>query len=336
MNKHRRPFFRGFTLIELLVVVAIISILAGLILTVVFEARKEARDNARMTTAEQLKLGVRLLKEAEGTYPQYNNGIRIGTGGALDTRLKPFLPELPDDPLGGAGYDYWYYSNFDCGGVVRNVIVVKKMEHSDNGNYDEVCDSGGQAVPKTHMLSLMSLNTALSTLSAFILPKIAYAQNISSNTANCRATTVGNCHTNIGVYPQTLPAGGGNVEVCWDADGGNTVPPSGDRYLEQTPPIPARTWGTMSSDSTSGGDGWSRIVNVTESTTFTFHGNGSCSVSNSVAVDLPVYTQSGYYTQNYYYTQAPYYTQSGYYSQATYPWTEDGEESGAAYIVFVN
>ncbi len=137
---------RAFTLIELLVVVTIIAILTSLILLAVFNARKESRDTARATVAEQISLGVRLYKEAHGTYPEYPNGVELGVGNPIDAELAPFLKSSLVDPLGdtaGDEYEYWYYPNFLCNGERRDVVVVKKMEFDDNGNFDEVC--GGQA-----------------------------------------------------------------------------------------------------------------------------------------------------------------------------------------------
>lgn len=132
----------GFTLIELLVVLTIISTLALGILSVVYSARKEARDNVRMSDAEQLKLGVRLYKEANGFYPAYNAGARIGVGGAIDTDLREFLKGINNDPLSDPAsitYSYWYYSNFTCGGTPRELIAVRSMEMDDNSNFTQVC-----------------------------------------------------------------------------------------------------------------------------------------------------------------------------------------------------
>lgn len=136
---------KGFTLIELLVVVSVIIILIVGILDVLYNARKQARDRARISDSEQLKLGLSLYKEANGKYPAYDAGIQVGVGGAIDTLIQPFLTKINNDPLGtksGIGvseYAYWYYSNFTCGGTKHNVIVVKKMELQKNANYNHVC-----------------------------------------------------------------------------------------------------------------------------------------------------------------------------------------------------
>jgi prepilin-type N-terminal cleavage/methylation domain-containing protein len=154
---------KAFTLIELLVVVSIMMILALVVMTSVVEARKESRDTARATTAEQLSLGIRLFKEATGKYPDYPNGVELGAKlpGPLDAELAPFIKQIPKDPLTdgeGNDYEYWYYPNFLCNGERHDVVIVKQMEMGDNGNFDEVC--GGAVlpyetglIPKTHAAS---------------------------------------------------------------------------------------------------------------------------------------------------------------------------------------
>jgi prepilin-type N-terminal cleavage/methylation domain-containing protein len=136
---------RGFTLVELMVVASIIILLTLIALTYLYNARKESRDNYRINTAEQLKLGVRLYKEAHGEYPSYASGIEIGVGDAIDAELEPFLPEINPDPLKGAvpggDYGYWYYSDFNCNGERRNVIIIRGLE-SEEGNYNEACGGG--------------------------------------------------------------------------------------------------------------------------------------------------------------------------------------------------
>ena len=82
---------KGFTLIELLVVVSVIIILIVGILDILYNARKESRDKARISDAQQLKLAVKLYSEAKGKYPDYPTGIQIGVGGAIDAELAPFI-----------------------------------------------------------------------------------------------------------------------------------------------------------------------------------------------------------------------------------------------------
>lgn len=137
----------GFTLIELLVVVSIIVILASLVLTAVFNARKESRDMARATTAEQLKLAVRLYKEAKGTYPipatgTYDSGAAIVEGSEIYNQLLPYLPNFQVDSMSTQGHEYWYDSSFICTTATQKAIFVRKLEFPDNSNFNTVCGAG--------------------------------------------------------------------------------------------------------------------------------------------------------------------------------------------------
>ena len=148
MKQHALGSKRGFTLIELLVVVAIIVILASGIMTVMFTARKDSRDTARMTTAEQIKLSVRLYKEADIGYPNYPTGTQLGIGRAIDAQLLPFLPHAIVDPLGaGNGYEYWYDSSFICTDVNQRIILIRKMELLENSNFNATCTHANRDVP---------------------------------------------------------------------------------------------------------------------------------------------------------------------------------------------
>jgi prepilin-type N-terminal cleavage/methylation domain-containing protein len=131
----------AFTLIELLVVLSIIFIVGAFVATVIFEARKDSRDSIRASSAEQLALGVRLLKEAVGSYPAYPQGVQIGIGNPIDTQLIPFVPRLPVDPVGDPAFGFWYYSNFSCGSVTKHAILIKQMELQDNENFEAMCGS---------------------------------------------------------------------------------------------------------------------------------------------------------------------------------------------------
>jgi prepilin-type N-terminal cleavage/methylation domain-containing protein len=133
---------RGFTLIELLVVISIIAILSLGILTALYNARKESRDLARMSDVQQLKLVIKLYKEAQGIYPVHAAGIEIGAGRAIDAQLRPFVAKINRDPLGVSPYGYWYHSAFNCTQASQRVILVRKVENIKNANFDKVCGAG--------------------------------------------------------------------------------------------------------------------------------------------------------------------------------------------------
>ncbi len=161
----KQNFSKAFTLIELLVVVSIMLILSLVVMTAIMDARKESRDTARATTAEQLSLGIRLYKEAEGKYPVYPNGVELGVGNPIDAQLAPFVKQIPKDPLTqgtGDEYEYWYYPNFLCNGERRDVVLVKKMEFDDNGNFDEVCGGGAVLPMETGLIPRAHAQTACS------------------------------------------------------------------------------------------------------------------------------------------------------------------------------
>lgn len=143
----------GFTLIEMLVVVSVIAILTALITTAVFQARIESREMSRVTDLEQLKLGLKLYKEAHGDYPgiedgvavDYEDGVEIGVGNTIDAELAPFLSQVKADPMaepgGGGAYGYWYASDLLCRGSGRVAIMAKSTEKEKFANFAEKCDS---------------------------------------------------------------------------------------------------------------------------------------------------------------------------------------------------
>jgi prepilin-type N-terminal cleavage/methylation domain-containing protein len=142
MKRCNATFLSGFTLIELMVVIALIGILSLFGFEVFFNARKEARDTIRVSDMEQLKLGITLYNEAHGEYPDYTSGASIGTGGSIDTELKPFLPTLRGDPLDGeSGYVYTYYSNVSCSSPGEVIVLAETMENAENANFASVCTS---------------------------------------------------------------------------------------------------------------------------------------------------------------------------------------------------
>lgn len=143
MKSTRLTSGAGFTLIELLVVITVIAVLTLTVMTAILNARKESRDYARINHAEQLKLGIRLYKEAEGTYPNYPSGARLIPGSVLATPLAPYVT-VQSDPLGAtvaATYSYWYDSSFTCTEAGQRVVLVQTMEDTSNSNLLSLCGS---------------------------------------------------------------------------------------------------------------------------------------------------------------------------------------------------
>lgn len=126
---------QGFTLIELMMVIAIVGLLASVVLSSTQDARREARNAQRVTTAKQLQNAVELFKSANGSYPcNKNNGVICTVGGlhsisfndgtprtssgststrqtAFRTDLARFIPETNDSVLSGTDPDLTGYGN---------------------------------------------------------------------------------------------------------------------------------------------------------------------------------------------------------------------------------
>jgi prepilin-type N-terminal cleavage/methylation domain-containing protein len=70
----------GFTLVELLVVISIISLLTSIVLSSLNDARKKARDSARISTLQQVQKALAMYYSDNGYYPiGPNNLIQLKT-----------------------------------------------------------------------------------------------------------------------------------------------------------------------------------------------------------------------------------------------------------------
>lgn len=138
---------RGFTLAEMIVVLGIITLFLAVVIPQVTKARAAARDKARISEIASLQLALRVYFDAESSYPNYPDGAVVGEGGAIDTELAPYLPQIPQDPLGPGSntYRYYYDSDHDCDGNPGKVVLfVQTMEGTEAGNWADVCNSSGQ------------------------------------------------------------------------------------------------------------------------------------------------------------------------------------------------
>ena len=137
----------GFTLIELLVVIAIIGTLSSVILANLTETRKKARDTGRIQHIAQVQRGLELFFLENKRYPDVDNdllntdGEIIGSGGAFDIIIEPYLSDPNADPLwdstlGNVPANYpasndLYYYGYDpvnAGGGCDPVIFIHKFE----------------------------------------------------------------------------------------------------------------------------------------------------------------------------------------------------------------
>jgi len=144
---------KGFTLIELLVVIAIIGVLSSVVLASLNDARKKARDAVRVEQIAQVQRALELFFMEHGHYPNADpgptgdnlsaNGEIIGSNGAFDTAIAPFLSDPQSDPLwdsslgsdptnypaGNSDYYYGYDPvNTGIGSKCDPVIFVHKYE----------------------------------------------------------------------------------------------------------------------------------------------------------------------------------------------------------------
>ncbi len=119
---HEMKFFntnraknKGFTLVELIVVVAIIVIIASVVLASLGEARRKARDTARVQGVLQLQRALQIYFSTSGSFP-------AGDESALSAALTPiYIGSIPADPLGGStAYQYQALTSPTLGGVCNS------------------------------------------------------------------------------------------------------------------------------------------------------------------------------------------------------------------------
>lgn len=122
MKNNKNKNKQGFTLIELLIVVLIISILAGLLLSVInpIGIRKKTRDSQRKSDLKRIQTALELYYADYRAYPLSTNYVVAGASGtAVQTALANnvngnYLNEVPRDPKGLEG-DTTYQGAFSCG-----------------------------------------------------------------------------------------------------------------------------------------------------------------------------------------------------------------------------
>jgi prepilin-type N-terminal cleavage/methylation domain-containing protein len=100
---------QGFTLIELMVVVSIISILTTASLGLYLDSWKQARDAVRLQDMRSINQALVAFYIDNRRFPdEANDGViesgqLIGVGNEIDDALRPYLPEVPQDPAHDAG-----------------------------------------------------------------------------------------------------------------------------------------------------------------------------------------------------------------------------------------
>lgn len=158
----------GFTLIELLLVVIIISVLSGVILTVVNVAglRQKARDSQRIGDLERIQLALELYYADHRHYPISGAWLQINGTDTLSTELTgtpTYINNMPLDPdlcncgnLGPCFSPHEHRYNYRTSSTGTFYILTALMEVSTSDdiskcrdlNYwtDTTCGVGGAAV----------------------------------------------------------------------------------------------------------------------------------------------------------------------------------------------
>jgi general secretion pathway protein G len=161
----------GFTLIELLVVVLIISILSGLLLTVINPTgvRRKTRDSQRKADLKKVQAALELYYADYRQYPDTATAWqRIGLAASSSNQALAnnvngnYINTVPRDPKGLEG-DATYQASFSCGGAYDysyktstgggSYVLTASMEVSTSAS-DSLCSN----VNNTSLLSCSAAN----------------------------------------------------------------------------------------------------------------------------------------------------------------------------------
>jgi len=130
LRKHTRA---GFTLTELLVVIAIISILSGIVLVNVNQARNKGKNARAVADVSQYLTGLALARERNGGYPTSLNqsclggssascqwgGSSFGHSSTVTSALTPVMSSLPSSPYKVENYQGYVYKSSGTNYTIR-------------------------------------------------------------------------------------------------------------------------------------------------------------------------------------------------------------------------
>ncbi len=125
----------GFTLIEMLVVVAIISILAGIVLTGVTGFQANARDTRRIADLSQVRNYLEIYFNKHGHYPGDAAGAIAATSDwvAMTTALADSGVTVPNDPLNAnLSTRTYYYAVQTTPNENLKYVIGAKLERDNN------------------------------------------------------------------------------------------------------------------------------------------------------------------------------------------------------------
>lgn len=152
----------AFTIVELLIVIVVIGILAALVMSTFASVQSRARDTKRSDDIAAIKKALELYKADKGTYPVAtanpdNGGWELSTdvAGSFMEYLKPYMGEVPLDPLNTSTNSYWYYryppGQYGCPVENGGFYVLRASAYEDAANKPKGngvnCPSGSQNDP---------------------------------------------------------------------------------------------------------------------------------------------------------------------------------------------
>ncbi|MFA5053131.1 MAG: prepilin-type N-terminal cleavage/methylation domain-containing protein [Parcubacteria group bacterium] len=118
LKKHSARFQEGFTLIEMAIVIVVIGILMGIVFQGVRGVQKNARDTRRLADLRRVQTHLELYFQKCGHYPTAGNCGAGGGGGAassltwteLTNKLSEVVnaSEIPKDPRNDQSYVYYF------------------------------------------------------------------------------------------------------------------------------------------------------------------------------------------------------------------------------------
>jgi prepilin-type N-terminal cleavage/methylation domain-containing protein len=139
----------GFTLIELMLVVVLISVLSGVILSVIniTGLKARSRDAQRAGDLKRIQTALELYYSDNRAYPIFSGGyMTVNPGSSLDATLATYVHPIPKDPRDGEAlspavctmgqYGYFYRTN-----AAGSKYVIKTAMESQDAAGSSACSS---------------------------------------------------------------------------------------------------------------------------------------------------------------------------------------------------
>lgn len=117
---------KGFTLIEMAVVLLIIGILSTVVIRNIGGQTVMARDQRRIADLRTVSTYLANYLAKYGAFPTSNTWSDLQTAIAN----AGISPTLPNDPLAGASYSYFYCTDLGTGGQINHFILRARLEQS--------------------------------------------------------------------------------------------------------------------------------------------------------------------------------------------------------------